>query len=296
MTLEDTVKPTLNFNFNSHILLDNQAADHIFGNPQILTNLGPAPDSNFLGIGPSAIPSNQAGKFLNLVEVKLSKKSRANVLSIPTLRDAGFDCGEDKPNDTYYWTLPNGYRLVFPRVGKHYALDYNTIPTHIRQQPTIAYTAIKKVLKDASTQAELPTQDLPQSPPEPETETEKGPPTHPDTEINDTLHQDLSHGSTDNQIYISTTETLSLKPLRQVWSPGVSKKGVQYTTQSSLALPDKVQKLVTLPDTMDAAYDPGPKTMFSQLPYKVNKIKNKYKIYTTNVSSNVSRANQVSAR
>ena len=147
----------------NHILSDNQAEGHMFGNSRILENLGPAPNSNFSGIGSGTVPSTEAGNFLNVVRVAYAPASKVNVLSLSALRDEGHDCGEDKATDSYYWKLPCGYTLRFTRLGGLYALDYRTIPAWVRENanPRVYLTSVlEKRLKYTKKENDLADQAL----------------------------------------------------------------------------------------------------------------------------------------
>jgi hypothetical protein len=90
------------------ILLDNQAEGHIFKDStpldDVVTVSRPIP---FNGITPGALTTNKKGRLLGPIDVYTHPQATANILSLSTLRDQGFQVGEDIENDRYYWHLPS---------------------------------------------------------------------------------------------------------------------------------------------------------------------------------------------
>ena len=83
----------------------------------------------------------KVGTFAGIILVNVNKKASANILSLSSLRDAGYDVGEDKDKDCYYWNLPNGYKLIFARLGGLYAVKWSQVPEHIRRNAARVLTA-----------------------------------------------------------------------------------------------------------------------------------------------------------
>ena len=130
----------------THVLLDNQAQNSIFGNSRLLQNLRdkktPSRYNGLAGGGGLPVLATQCGSFMGIEDVDYSPDAEANILSWSQVKKTGLDIQYDSVADKFILTTPNA-TLEFKPFHDLYAMKFENVVLMTRSEEVEARLALE---------------------------------------------------------------------------------------------------------------------------------------------------------